>query len=80
VWTEDEEKKWKELTNKRERKIKRKLENNTLLRCLKKMISSLEKGEDMPVEIYIDYIRGEKFYADPGLPPVIGKKITLIYH
>ena len=78
MWTEDEEKKWKELTNKRE-KNKEEVGKQHTIEMLKKMISSLEKGEDMPVEICIDYIRGEKFYADPGLPPVIGKKITLIY-
>lgn len=78
MWTEKDERQWKEMTDRRE-KNKKDVGKQHTIDVLKKMIVALELGLEDPIEINVEYIREESPYAYPGLAPVCGKKITLTY-
>ena len=78
MWTEEEEKRWSELTEKREEN-KADVGKQHTIEMLQKMIDLLKDGNDLPAEIEVEYIRGHELFASMCPGPVIGKKITLIY-
>lgn len=79
MWTENNETEQERLAKERENN-KKEIGKLHTISMLKKMITALEEGTDVPFEIDIEYIHGDRHFAYQGEAPVIGKKITLIYH
>lgn len=78
MWTEENEKEWKSLTEYRELNIKEVGKLQTI-DMLQKLVDSLKSGKEEPYKIDIECIRGEQIYGCEFPGPVIGRKITIIY-
>ena len=79
MWTEEDEKTWRDLTTKREQH-KDEVGRLHTIKTLREMADALERGENLPSNIAVEYIRDDAVYAFDGIPPVIGKKIILTYY
>lgn len=78
TWTQEDEETWKELTERRENN-KADIGKLHSINMLKKIIESLESGENFPAEVNIEYLYAAIPFDYCGSRPVIGKIITLRY-